>query len=64
MWQVNDAGTSNDNNAVIFKKMTTGELDDFFTKGGKLTAEIKNLSTSLPTASSGALLASYLEIAR
>lgn len=64
VWQVRDAGTSNGNNAVIFKNLTTTELNDFFTKGGKLTAEIKNISASAPTSSAGALLASYLEIAR
>jgi hypothetical protein len=61
---VNDAGTSGGNNAVIYKKLTPTELDDFFTKGGKYSVQLKNLSASAPTSSVASLAASYIEIAR
>ncbi len=64
VWQVNDGGTSEGNNAVIYKKLVATELDDFFTKGGKYSVQLKNLSASAPTSSAAALLASYIEIAR
>lgn len=63
VWQVNDGGTSNGNNAVIYKKLSPEEVAQFLTKGGKMSASIKNLSASAPTSSAAALLASYLEFA-
>ncbi len=61
---MNDGGTSEGKNAVIYKKLASTELDDFFTKGGKYSVQLKNLSASAPTSSAAALLASYIEIAR
>lgn len=61
---MNDGGNDGGDNAVIYKKFSSTELNDFFTLGGKYTAQIKNFTASLPTSSAGALLASYLEIAR
>lgn len=42
VWQVNDA--SSGGGAIIYKKFSTTELNDFFTNGGKLTAQIKNIT--------------------
>ncbi len=61
---MNDAGTNNGNAAIIYKKLASTELDDFFTKGGKYSVQLKNLSASVPTSSAAALLASYIELAR
>jgi hypothetical protein len=44
VWQVNDGGTSEGNNAVIYKRIAQPEMVQFLTKGGKVTASIKNLS--------------------
>jgi hypothetical protein len=63
VWQVNDAGTSNGNAAIIYKRLAKEEVSQFLTKGGKFSASIKHLSASTPTSSAAALLASYLEFA-
>ncbi len=44
VWQVADGGTSEGNNAVIYKRLAKSEIDQFFTEGGKVTASIKNIS--------------------
>lgn len=49
VWQVNDGGNDSGDNAVVYKKFSTTELGDFFTKGGKYSVELKNISASAPT---------------
>lgn len=44
VWQVNDGGNDTGDNAVIYKKFTTTEFNDFFTQGGKYSVEVKNIS--------------------
>lgn len=44
VWQVADGGTSEGKNAVIYKRLAQSEIDQFLTKGGKVTASIKNIS--------------------
>lgn len=64
VWQVNDGGTDNGDNAVIYKKLTPAETDVFLTKGGTLSASIRNLTgASSINGSTAGLLASYLEFA-
>lgn len=64
VWQVNDAGTNNNDNAVIYRKLTTTEFADFSARGGKYSIELKNISAGSPTGSAAGLLASYIELAR
>lgn len=49
VWQVNDGGNDTGDNAVVYKKFSTTELGDFFTRGGKYSVELKNISASAPT---------------
>ncbi len=42
VWQVADGGTSGA--AVIYKRLAQPEMVQFLTKGGKVTASIKNIS--------------------
>ncbi len=59
---MNDANGSN--GASLSKKPTTQEITQFYTQGGKLSAEIKNLSSGTGTSPTNAahLMASYLEL--